>query len=149
MAKVDRAALGAWWAEAWESGLWAASWKESVQGLTGAQASWAPAEGRHSIWQIVNHLMFWREDCLLRAENKPRVPEPEAQRRNFEAPAEPTDAAWHDTVARFAESHRKIGEAIANPDLDASRIEYLIPHDNYHIGQIMYLRAMQGLRPIE
>lgn len=29
------------------------------------------------------------------------------------------------------------------------RLVYHLPHESYHMGQIMYLRAMQGLPPLE
>lgn len=40
----------------------------------------------------------------------------------------------------------RIGGGKANP-LD--RLQYHLFHNSYHLGQIMYLRAMQGLKPIE
>jgi hypothetical protein len=55
---MDRPALVKWWYEAQAEGLWAASWAKAVAGLTPQQAAWTPAPGRHSIWQIVEHIVF-------------------------------------------------------------------------------------------
>jgi hypothetical protein len=54
-----------WWDEAWTEGLWAAAWSKSLNDLTPAQAAWRPPATvggeRHSIWQLVLHMIFWRE----------------------------------------------------------------------------------------
>ena len=65
------------WNDAWTEGLWAAAWGKAIDDLTPAQATWTPAPGRHSIWQIVNHVIFWREHDQLTGpliDDDPRVP---------------------------------------------------------------------------
>jgi uncharacterized damage-inducible protein DinB len=63
--------------------------------------------------------------------------------------ASPTEVEWAGVLRRLEDSHRRVGAAMANPDHSLERIQYLVPHDAYHAGQIMYLRALQGLPPIE
>jgi hypothetical protein len=146
---MDRAALAKWWHEAWAEGLWAAAWSKAVGDLTPAQAAWRPAPGRNSIWQIVEHMVFWRDVNLARlAGPRPTTPQ-ELETSNFPAVREPTDAAWRATLRRFEESQNRVAAAIVDPKNTLDRIAYLLPHDCYHVGQIMYLRAMQGLTPIE
>lgn len=137
-----------WWDNAWDEGLWYAPWSKAVEGLTAAQAAWSPAPGRHSIWAIVNHMSFWRE-YSLRALRGDRPTKEEAERRNFEAPTQVTEAGWNAARLRFTDLQDQIRAVIADPAGDVTRIRYHIPHDSYHIGQIMYLRAMQGLPAIE
>jgi uncharacterized damage-inducible protein DinB len=137
------------WNDAWTNGLWAAPWSKAIDDLTPAQAAWTPAPGRHSIWQIVNHMIFWREHdlALLKAQ---KMSSEEKERRNFEpTPSPASDAAWRETKKRFAQTHQQIDEAIANPANSIERLQYFLFHDSYHFGQIMYLRGMQGLKPIE
>ncbi|MEX2218300.1 MAG: DinB family protein [Phycisphaerales bacterium] len=146
---MDRASLLKWWNDAWTEGLWAAPWKKAVEGLTPAQAAWSPAAGRHSIWTIVEHMLFWREDNLRRLAGGGPATNEQVAAGNFPRLADTSGAAWQATLRRFEESHRRIAAAIADPALSLERVAYLLPHDAYHVGQIMYLRALQGLPPIE
>jgi hypothetical protein len=45
--------------EGWQPPLWLA-----VQGLTAEQAAWKPSPERHSIWQIVRHVVCWKRGVL-------------------------------------------------------------------------------------
>ncbi len=154
-AAVESALLATFWNDAAKDGLWAASWPRSLEGLTAQQAAWSPpsapgvAGKRHSIWTIVSHMCFWREDTLRRLTD-PSKPAPAALAAgNFPVPADITEDAWAATRKRFADSQRRIAEALADPKTDTSRLRYMLPHDCYHFGQVNYIRAMLGLPPIE
>ena len=108
---MEREPLVKLWEEAWAEGLWAAAWSKTVEGLPPEQAAWKPQAEHHSIWQIVNHILFWREITFRRLAGG-REPEQGDEGR-------------------------------------LNRLLYHLAHDSYHIGQIMYLRAMLGLPPIE
>ena len=137
-----------WWDAAWDEGLWYAPWSKAIDGLTAAQAAWTPAPGRHSIWAILNHMCFWREHALRVLRND-RPSKEEVEKRNFETPADVSEAAWAAARQRFATLQDQIRAIITDPAGDLTRIRYIIPHDSYHVGQIMYIRAMQGLAAIE
>lgn len=151
---MDRLELAEWWDEAWREGVWWAAWREVVEGLTAEQAAWKPAPGRHSIWELVNHMTFWREYFVHRAEGGEPATEDELERLNWQEPAGPTERAWRATRERFAESHARVRAVLADPEtapppkpqLD---LRYLLLHDSYHIGQVMYIRALQGEAPLE
>lgn len=49
---------------------------------------------------------------------------------------------------RFEASHREMEETLAAAGGELARFRYHLFHDSYHIGQIMQLRAMQGLPPV-
>src|SRR2546425_7695785 len=68
---MDQQTLVRIWEEAWTDGIWYASWEKAID-ATAAQAAWKPEPGRHSIWQILNHMLFW-QDYTRRAlaEDKP------------------------------------------------------------------------------
>jgi hypothetical protein len=146
---MDRATILKLWNEAWSEGLWAAPWHKSVAGLTTAQAAWSPGPGRHSIWQIIEHMMFWREDTLRRLAGGARPTPAELASGNFPQIGDRSEAAWRATVERFEGTQRRIAEALADPGNPLDRLGYLLPHDSYHVGQINYLRALQELPPIE
>lgn len=149
---MDREFVLKQWNEAWESGLWAAAWSKVVEGLSAADAAWKPQPLRNSIWQNVEHMIFWREVAIRRATGGagPTGPDDdEVKRRNFPDPADPSERAWNETLKRFVDSQRKVATAMADPNADIERLSYLVPHDSYHAGQIAYLRAMRGKPPLE
>ena len=146
--ETSRQLLSRWMEEAWEGGLWATPWKRALEGLTAQQASWRPAEGRKCIWDHVNHVCFWREHELRKLAGE-EVSNEEVHQRNFETLADTGEQAWQASLQRFARTHKQLREAVARPATDLARVQYLVPHDSYHVGQIMALRALQGLPPIE
>lgn len=146
---MNRTDLQRWWDTAWRDGLWAVGWEKALDGLSPQDAAWRPAAGRHSIWQIVAHMIFWREDGLRRmAGGGP--PDAETLRKlNFPEPAEISAAAWEQTRARLSATQQRMHEALGDERQGIERIEYVLPHDMYHVGQIMYLRSMLGKPPID
>lgn len=144
-----------WWQEAWTDGLWAASWKKSLEGFTAAQAAWAPPSPagvpgpRHSIWQIVLHMVFWRENWLGRLAGGERPTDDETAKLNFPAVTDISEAAWEKTKRRFMDSQERVAAALRGTSADADPMMYFLPHDCYHFGQINYLRAMQGVKSAE
>jgi uncharacterized damage-inducible protein DinB len=146
--RMDRKSLLEYWKDVETTGLWHAPWSKALSGLTAAQAAWKPAPQRHSIWQIVNHVTFWREhEIRSLAGDKPG--ENEIARRNFEPPKEVSDSAWSATVARFQQSYRQMTDAIQNEAHSLDRLKFILPHDCYHMGQVMFLRALQNLPSVE
>ncbi|HVU65465.1 MAG TPA: DinB family protein [Phycisphaerales bacterium] len=152
---TDRELLHSWWNDAWSEGLWTASWAKSLEGLTAAQAAWSPpsqspdAGTRHSIWQIVLHMVFWREDALARLAGAPKPTQDQLARLNFPVITDTSEDAWAATRQRFADSQQRIAAALADGAANIERLRYILPHDCYHFGQINLIRAMLGFPPIE
>jgi len=144
---VDQQTLAKMWEEAWTDGVWYASWEKAID-VPAPQAAWKPLPGRHSIWQIVNHMLFW-QDYTLRTLAGDKPGGEEVDRRNWEEPSDSGAPAWAQTQQRFAESCRVVLGAMRAGGKGLERLVYHLPHESYHMGQIMYLRAMQGLPPLE
>ncbi len=144
-----------WLREAWTDGLWAASWSKSIDGLTAEQAAWLPQHNgrRHSIWQHVLHMIFWRDNCLRMVSTVTlgiRPTEQEVATSNFPTLTDTSEAAWAATKQRFEESQKRIIAAFADPCVeDKRRLAFIIPHDCYHFGQINMIRGMLNLPAIE
>lgn len=138
-----------WWRDAWSEGLWAAGWKSSLEGLTAAQAAWMPAPDRHSIWQTVLHMIFWREAWLRRESTGERVTTEQRDRLNWPVLTDTSEDAWAATKARFEDTQRKIEARLASGAESVEPMLYFLPHDCYHFGQINANRAMLGLAAIE
>jgi hypothetical protein len=148
---MERAELKKLWEEALNDGLWYAPWSKALDGLTAAQAAWKPAEGRHSIWQLVNHIIFWQDYTLRSARGQKPTREEfakETERRDWEEPERVADDAWKDAQARFLASYRAMLDLAGSAEATERPLYHLL-HESYHFGQIMYVRAMLGLAPIE
>lgn len=130
--------------------------KQALDGLTAEQASWRPSADAHSIWQLVNHITYWNEYVLqyMRGKGKTAIGNDET----FGEPGNPADdSAWEHAVKRADEvcrEMRRAVEAASESDLDRTLDGQDMPlkvllgdiaiHDAYHIGQIMYVRKLQG-----
>lgn len=150
---MDKQAMVEQWDEFCKKNTWFAGIENAFDGLTPQQATWKPdasvgGASRHSIWQILNHISYWREVVAKRTVTKEQPPEDEIARMNWEEPAEPTESAWQKSRERLSRSHQLIREVIESGALTYDKFKYVIPHDAYHVGQAMYLRAMQGLSSI-
>ncbi len=146
---MDRSVLEKAWDETWTKVTWVAPWSKAVGDLTPEQASWRPGPGRHSIWQIVNHVCNWREHVLSRWGGREGPVRDEVIARNFEEPAAASAEAWRATLDRLHRTHEAMRALVTEPAAPSEGLLHHFGHDCYHLGQIMYLRAMQGLEPIE
>jgi hypothetical protein len=148
---MDRSTILQLWNTAWERGLGFAPWKDVLNGLTPAQAAWSPGKDRHSIWAHVAHMCFWREYIASAARGQATPSDEDVHRLNFAGPESSLHAApeaWADLQSRFAESHRLLARLYADPSVSHDWMWGLVGHDSYHVGQVMLLRALQGIRPL-
>jgi hypothetical protein len=154
------------WTRAWTEGLWYAAWSRVLDDLTPQQIAWAPpttsagggspeaaAGKRHCIWQIIDHMMFWRDVALRRSAPGGGAWKPtdaEIQAANFRAVPQPATAATlEDLRRRWRDSYDRVVAALNDPAADLTELRTVAYHDSYHIGQIMTLRGMLGLKAIE
>jgi len=93
-------------------------------------------------------MLFW-QDYTRRSLAGDKPGRDEADRRNWEALTDVSERAWDQTRQRFAASCQAMAEAMRAGGTGLDRLVYHLPHESYHMGQIMYLRAMQGLPPLE
>jgi hypothetical protein len=139
----------------------------ALRGVTAAEAAWAPAPGRKSIWQLALHIAYWKYAVRRRLEggaaerdgaggrdrstrfprspaNWPRVPEP------------PDERAWRADVALLRAEHERLVATIAA--VPVARYGEALPggkrwsvgelilgiaqHDAYHAGQIQMLKRL-------
>lgn len=137
------------WDQWWDGDLWIAPWARALDGLTAEQAARRPlaadASPRHSIWQNVTHILVWRGVTFDMLAGRPRPPAAQLEARNFALPAEVTEPAWAAAREALADSHRRMSALIADPAVPLERPFHHLVHDAYHLGQIMYIRALLGL----
>jgi DinB family protein len=143
--------------EGWQ---WQPPLSEAVGGLTAAQAAWKPAPDRHSIWQIIRHLILWKSGVLDAWSGNPHEGQELLARDWGEAGG--SEADWERdrqtllaiSVDLLSRVHALDDAGLSRP-IDwykgrhrqpiAMRVVRTTTHDAYHAGQIQYLRALQGL----
>ena len=125
---------------------WFVDAKTAVEGLTPEQASWKDGKGNHSAGQLTYHLVFWNRRELAKFKG-----EPEAKfSGNNEETFESFDAkTWSATVRQLDEVMTELEKVVENADEKqlkswASEIAHIGTHNAYHIGQIVYVRRLQG-----
>jgi uncharacterized damage-inducible protein DinB len=119
----------------------------AVQGLTAEQAMWSPGKGNHSVGQLAYHIWYW--DSRELAEFKGEKPAP-FDGNNNETFDKFTAAQWDDLVKKLNQVLTDWDTAVAAADdatlaKNASMIAHVGAHNAYHIGQILYVRKLQGV----
>jgi uncharacterized damage-inducible protein DinB len=125
---------------------WFASASAAVEGITAEQASWRDGKGNHSIGQLATHLVFWNRQQLAKFSGE--APEPFSGDNNetfnrFDA------ARWPAIVKDLDEVMSAWEKAVERADEKtlekwASAIAHIGAHNAYHIGQMVYIRKLQG-----
>ena len=143
--------------EAYEKKAWhGPNLKGSIRGLNAKQALWQPAQGRHSIWEIVLHAAYWKYAVQRRLSGAKRGSFPRKGSNWFVGQSSKQKAAWKEDVALLDAMHRSLREAVAGlPRMDihqkvpgskttyATMIYGIAAHDLYHAGQIQLLKRLQ------
>ncbi|MEH7482887.1 DinB family protein [Neobacillus drentensis] len=134
---------------------WFVSFQSAIAGVTPKQAEWKKSESDNSIWELVNHLVFWNEYCLNQFKG---IPNPKMEGNNDLTFFNKGDLGWEETVARLNDVMTDWNETIQaceddkldepfNPEsksLWITTLSSLTLHNAYHIGQIVTLRKIQG-----
>ena len=133
--------------------------RDALKNLTAKQAAWRP-EGSilNSIWENVNHLIFYKEWLLKQWTGEATAgPDGVTNDDTFRVVSQ-TEEAWQETLARLDAVHngiRSLLAAASGEELER-RIQGkplgawlfdLLTHDAYHTGAIIQLRKLQGSWP--
>ncbi|HEX4036479.1 MAG TPA: DinB family protein [Acidobacteriaceae bacterium] len=126
---------------------WFVPAKVAVAGLTADQAKWNPGHGGHSVGQLAYHLWYWDSRALDRFNGVKPGP---YDGNNNETFSDFTPAQWDDLVKKLDQVQVDWEKAVAGADdaklaANASLVEHVAMHNAYHIGQILYVRKLQGV----
>lgn len=129
--------------------------RNSLRGITAAQASWRPAAGRHNIWEIMLHAAYWKYIGCRRLRGGDVAPFPRKGSNWFASPEVADAKAWRQDLKLLDLMHREFCEAlkeVRERDLNRpargskqSNLEIIMgvaTHDLYHAGQIRILRRL-------
>ncbi|MCM3176621.1 DinB family protein [Cytobacillus horneckiae] len=107
---------------------WFVSLLNSIDGLTEEQAMWKQSESTNSIFEIINHLIYYNSRYLNRFKGIPNI------ESGVQNTFTNTDLNWADAV-RKSDNH-----TLNRWALD---LAHLTTHTAYHTGQILQLRKLQ------
>jgi uncharacterized damage-inducible protein DinB len=125
----------------------------AIEGLTPDQAKWVPTNkagkidpnANHSVGQLANHLLFWNthELATFKGEKLPGPANNDETFNDFDA------ATWTTTVKKLDAVLTAWEQAIEQADdtklaANAELIAHISAHNAYHVGQILYVRKLQG-----
>jgi uncharacterized damage-inducible protein DinB len=146
------------WEATYEKEDWYPPLKIALDGLDSTQADWKPAKNVHSVRELVNHLLFYKDRFLHRLKQLDYPVTAESNHDTFLGGPDVDKISWEELVARLGHVHRQIRqqlESLGDSDFDKSLPEKsvssqalsLILHDAYHTGQILLLRKLQDSWP--
>jgi hypothetical protein len=118
----------------------------ALDGVTPEQAVWTDGSGHHSIAQLTTHLLFWNERQLKNFRGEKNDPFGGDNTRTFSVPDK---NEWDHTMKsldRVLGDLEKIVQDASESQLNewAPVVANISAHNAYHIGQIVYIRKLQG-----
>jgi uncharacterized damage-inducible protein DinB len=119
----------------------------AVEGLTAEQAKWSPGKGNHSVGQLAYHLWYWDDRSLTQFKGEKPAPFDGNNNETFD---NFTAAQWDDLIKKLNQVMIDWEKAVETADDqkladNASLIAHIGAHNAYHIGQILYVRKLQGV----
>ena len=100
--------------------------------------------GQHSIWQILNHMIYWQEYVLRLLKEEKTVP-PKHASETWSTEVKPSNQGdWEGAVNKFTDGLNEAVRFAENENgVSFSQAEYLlslISHNSYHAGQVVIIR---------
>ncbi|MCG2417898.1 DinB family protein [Aequorivita sp. F47161] len=123
--------------------------QDTLGKITSEQAAQHPIKDGNSIWEIVNHIIAWRQNVLRRVQGEVlEIPE----NNYIEQIIDTSDEAWQKTLETLETTQKEwlyflstfneanfINEYPRNNLTYYQHIHGIIQHDAYHLGQIVLL----------
>src|SRR5262249_47827830 len=134
---------------------------KSLKGVSAKMASWRPAPGRNSIWELALHLAYSRYRMIGRLSGKPQRPFPRKRRLQWVpvGPRVTTERSWSEDGALLVQCHDELMRAVqaasagrllarrpGNPHTLGWELLSNAIHDAYHAGQINLLKRLYRRR---
>ena len=118
----------------------------AVQGLAAEQANWKDGSGSHSVGQLTYHLLFWNRRELMKFKGEP---EEKYSGNNDETFNNFDKKSWNETVKQLDQVMSDLEKFVESADETklqkwAPEIARIGTHNAYHVGQIIFVRKLQG-----
>jgi uncharacterized damage-inducible protein DinB len=135
--------------------------RQILEGVDHRQASHRPLPGGHTIWELVLHMISWKNEVRRRIGGAPAATPLEG---DWPKASNATAEAWRETLAALEASHRSLVSSVSSlpedllfkptndprgRDSGAGVDHYvllhgIVQHDVYHAGQIALLKKAGG-----
>lgn len=118
----------------------------AVDGLTPEQVNWKDGKGNHSVGQLTYHLLFWNKRELAKFKGEPLE---KFDGNNDETFDNFDSKKWSETVKQLDQVMSDLEKFVETADektlqADASEIAHIGTHNAYHVGQMLFVRKLQG-----
>lgn len=125
---------------------WFVPIRTAVEGLTAEQANWQPPNGTHSAGQLAYHLLFWNRRNLNSLQGRENA---KFGGDNTETFNKFDSKEWADIVKQLNQVMTDLEKLVESADDQqlgkwANTIGNISAHNAYHVGQIVYVRKLQG-----
>jgi uncharacterized damage-inducible protein DinB len=129
--------------------------KSVFEGLDWKAAGSRPEGVPHSLFQLLNHMIYWQDWAVKWLDGK-KPPVPEHASGSWPGSPGPASAEdWEGAVSGFLSGLNDLKRQSREADLltkrgNKSRLEMLhtiASHNSYHAGQAVFLRQMLGVWP--
>ena len=141
----------------YDTNTWFVAVRNTLDGLTAAEAAWKPAGADNSIWEIVSHLNYYNYAYVERFKGVD-YQYPAADNDATFAAGEATEEGWKAEIAKLdailtefrdlisGADEAKFGEPVSasNQASWATLISNINAHNAHHGGQIVLLRKLQS-----
>jgi uncharacterized damage-inducible protein DinB len=129
----------------------------SLRGLSPEIAAWKPAQGRHSVQEIVVHCAYWKYTVVRRLTGEKRGSF-SLKGSNWFARDGADVMLWRADLSLLDAEHRRLRELVSSLTTRALErptpggrplhevVSGIIAHDLYHAGQIQALKALYKAR---
>ena len=151
---MDREILLEQFKACYDENSWFVALKNALAGVTPEQASWKPESLDSSIWELVNHVIYWNERYLKVWRKEMLDPQDIENKSTFKS----NETDWNATLERLdhvMKEWKTVLESVSDEQLNGPITEkYPHPwytaiahqnlHTSYHTGQVLLLRKLQG-----
>ena len=116
--------------------------KELLKDITPEQAAARPILKTHTIWEILHHMISWREIIVERLKRGEEFEVP--QEKEWPPVSDVSTEAWSKTLKALEQSQQKLLKALGDKSVPSQIQLYgiyaVFQHDLYHAGQIAILK---------
>lgn len=124
-----------------------------VKGVDYQQAHQKPLPQSHSIWELIQHILNWREFVIKKLEGEEEFDIKLNSSEDWTPTKAPIEAKWQSVLSELVESQQVILEILESWEDDQldelvpgkdytyyTMLHGIIEHDIYHSGQIALVR---------
>lgn len=130
----------------------------ALEGLTARDVGARPAGLTHSIYQLLQHMIYWQDIGIARVRGAPSTMPSSSAEGWTAAPAPASQAVWDEGVRSFTDGLEQLEGLLPSVDLDRvvepdrqrtarQNVLMVMGHNSYHLGQIVQIRQLLGKWP--